>query len=335
MAAVVSIIVPAYNVEDKIEKCIKSILNQRYSDIELLCINDGSVDNTGHILDTLAKTDSRMKVIHNKNQGVSATRNYGIKNASGKYIQFVDSDDYIDDDMVLRLVEALETNQADVAICGYRFSNDVPTRIPQGGVWKKKEFVQNLHEFYTKGFFCSPINKLYIKEKILEMFDTSLNLGEDAVFNLNYFSNIDKVCCVDFAPYFYYVGNDGSLSWRYNPRAFECETKKNSKILSFLQNENEHLQIELFKEEFKADFKRCLDNEIIRGTDSKKDICKKIYDVLKTPLWSSVYGINAEENSKESQKICHAIDKYISSKIYIRYRRNIKQIIKKILCFKR
>ena len=91
----ISVIVPVYNVEQYVGECIESILSQSFYDIELILINDGSKDNSGSMCDEYAKKDNRIKVIHKKNEGVSIARNIGIKNASGKYIAFVDSDDLV------------------------------------------------------------------------------------------------------------------------------------------------------------------------------------------------------------------------------------------------
>ena len=99
----ISIIVPVYNVEKYLKKCIDSILNQTYSNIEILLIDDGSTDNSGIICDNFKKRDSRIKVVHKKNSGVSSTRNYGLDLATGKYISFVDSDDFVECDFIENL----------------------------------------------------------------------------------------------------------------------------------------------------------------------------------------------------------------------------------------
>ena len=96
MSAIISIIVPIYNVDNYLEKCIDSILNQALEEFELVLVNDGSTDNSGAICDKYSNKDERVKVIHKKNGGVSSARNVGIKNANGDYIGFVDPDDYVD-----------------------------------------------------------------------------------------------------------------------------------------------------------------------------------------------------------------------------------------------
>ena len=115
----VSIIVPVYNAQNSIGRCIESILNQDYENIELIAVNDGSKDNSGKILDEYAAKDSRMIVIHKTNSGVSDTRNIAIARASGTYLQFLDADDYIPVDSTKSMVRALEENNVDLVVSDF------------------------------------------------------------------------------------------------------------------------------------------------------------------------------------------------------------------------
>ena len=115
----ISIIVPVYKVEKYLEKCVKSILNQTFADFELILVDDGSPDQCGKMCDEYAKMDDRVKVIHKENGGLSDARNAGINLASGKYISFVDSDDYISNDMYELLYDLITTYDADISICDY------------------------------------------------------------------------------------------------------------------------------------------------------------------------------------------------------------------------
>ena len=116
----ISVIVPVYNVEKYLHKCIKSILDQTYKNLEIILVNDGSKDNSGMICDEFAKIDSRVKVIHQLNQGASVARNVGIDVSNGDYIGFVDSDDFIEPDMYELLLKNLLKNKVDVSICGIK-----------------------------------------------------------------------------------------------------------------------------------------------------------------------------------------------------------------------
>ena len=115
-----SIIIPVFNVEEYLPKCIESVVNQTYDNLEILLINDGSTDNSGVICDNFAHKDERVKVVHKENGGLSAARNLGLSLATGHYIAFLDSDDYIDSEMYETLVDALENADADIAACGFK-----------------------------------------------------------------------------------------------------------------------------------------------------------------------------------------------------------------------
>ena len=114
-----SIIIPVYNTEKYLHRCVDSVLQQNMSDYELILVDDGSTDGSGKICDEYKEKDSRVKVIHTQNQGVSKARNTGLELSSGEYIGFVDADDYIDADMYEKLIEASIDSNADVCCCGY------------------------------------------------------------------------------------------------------------------------------------------------------------------------------------------------------------------------
>ena len=116
----VSVIIPAYNIEDYIGRCLDSIISQTYKNLEIIVVDDGSRDHTGEILDNYAKKDRRIKVIHKENGGVSSARNKGIEAAEGDYIGFIDGDDLIESEMYKTLVDLLEEENADIAHCGYQ-----------------------------------------------------------------------------------------------------------------------------------------------------------------------------------------------------------------------
>ena len=119
MEELISVIVPIYNSEKTLERCLNSILQQVYNEIEVICVNDGSQDNSLSILEKFKIFDKRIKVISKINEGVSVARNEGIKVSNGQYILFVDSDDYIEKNMILDLYQAIKKVRADIAIEGY------------------------------------------------------------------------------------------------------------------------------------------------------------------------------------------------------------------------
>ena len=125
MEKLISIIVPVYNVGELLYKCINSIRNQSYTNLEILLIDDGSTDCSGELCEVMAKKDNRIKVIHKKNGGLSSARNLGVKVSKGDFVQFIDSDDWISPNMIEELYKAINYNLADIAICGIIMSDNI------------------------------------------------------------------------------------------------------------------------------------------------------------------------------------------------------------------
>jgi len=120
----ISIIIPVYNVEDYLARCLESILFQSFKDFEVLLIDDGSTDGSGKICDAYAQNDTRIRVIHKVNGGVSSARNVGLNNANGQYISFVDSDDFVHPCFLEFLYNSIKSSKADISICDYEKRND-------------------------------------------------------------------------------------------------------------------------------------------------------------------------------------------------------------------
>lgn len=192
-----SIIVPVYNVEKYLSKCIDSILNQTFEDFELILIDDGSPDECGKICDNYANKDRRIIVIHQKNAGVSAARNAGLDIAKGEYIGFIDSDDYIDKTMYEKLINAIESFNVDMAICGYDYINEA------GNVERK--FKSSSPKTYSKSetfsaMFDMPqsirlglVNKLFKNNLIKNLrLPIDYHSTEDGYFLINYLENINS-----------------------------------------------------------------------------------------------------------------------------------------------
>ena len=120
----ISVIIPVYNVEEYLDKCVTSVLNQTYKNLEIILVDDGSPDNCPKMCDEWAKKDKRIKVVHKKNGGLSDARNSGIEVCTGEYIGFVDSDDYIDKQMYKELLKRIESTNSDMVMCGINCVND-------------------------------------------------------------------------------------------------------------------------------------------------------------------------------------------------------------------
>ncbi len=201
MSSKVSIIVPIYNTEKYLPTCLDSILNQTYQNLEIILVDDGSTDNSGKIADEYAKKDQRIKVIHQKNSGQSAARNTGLKKVTGEYVNFIDSDDFITNDFVIKLLQPyLDNPKISLSICGLRY-NWLKTKTHKDVFIKplrsrkksesKKAYI--LYLLATDGRLYSSVNKLFKKAYLKNLlFDESINFAEDTKFVLNYLKNVPE-----------------------------------------------------------------------------------------------------------------------------------------------
>lgn len=216
----VSIIVPIYNSEKFLKKCLDSLINQTYKNIEIVCVNDGSKDNSLEILKDYKSKDNRVVVIDKENEGVSIARNTGIQKATGEYITFVDSDDWVDEDFIEKLYTALKEQNVEVVRGNFYKNSNYETH----------DFVGNLKDLKNKTFFTtekkfsnSVINKIatgelpcYVvllmasKENILKtpLFNSELKLMEDVVFYMNLLNNVESIYFLDTPIYHYYENKD-------------------------------------------------------------------------------------------------------------------------------
>ena len=217
MNPTVSIIVPVYNAEEYLRRCVDSILTQEYTDFELILVDDGSKDNSPSICDEYAKNDSRVHVIHKENTGVSDTRNLAISMACGTYLQFLDSDDWITPDATKSFVRAAEEYHCDLVIAD--FYRVVGERLSHKGdieddtVMTREEFASHMIENPADFYYGVLWNKLYrrdIIEKYHIRMDTSLSWCEDFLFNLEYIRHAESFYALQ-VPIYYYVKRKGSL----------------------------------------------------------------------------------------------------------------------------
>lgn len=212
--AELSIIVPIYNVERYLERCIESILVQTYTDFELILVNDGSPDRCAEIMEQYAQKDSRIVTIHQENKGVSAARNAGLKIAQGKYVGFVDPDDWIDEKMYKIMIEKLDETESDMACCNWDVYDEKMNRKEHGvqdipTIMSNEEFL--MHYFDLPRTVGGTVwNKLFLKKHITEMFDESMILGEDAVFSAHCCLNSNQVVYLNAAFYHNYERNNSA-----------------------------------------------------------------------------------------------------------------------------
>lgn len=217
MNPTVSIIVPVYNAEEYLKRCVDSILQQEYKDFELILVNDGSKDSSGAICDAYAQEDPRVKVVHKENTGVSDTRNLALDMAKGTYIQFLDSDDWITPDATKLLVRSAMEQECDLVIADfYRVVGEHLSHkgdIEETDVMTQEEFASHMMENPADFYYGVLWNKLYKREIIEEhniRMDKTISWCEDFIFNMEYFLHAHSFYALQ-APIYYYLKRKGSL----------------------------------------------------------------------------------------------------------------------------
>ena len=224
-----SIIVPVYKVEQYLEKCLDSILNQTYKDFELILVDDGSPDNCPAICDEFAKKDSRIIVIHKENGGVSSARNEALKIAKGEFIWCIDSDDYVETNALEILSQYIEKNSADLYVFDRGLSENYP--------------IENLDRLFYDHYFkyhfgFAPWNKIY-KNSILQdnaiLFDTEEAIGEDLLFNITYYTKIKSLEFLEENLYHWTIREDSAVH-SFDPKRYKNQMRLYSKITDMLEN---------------------------------------------------------------------------------------------------
>lgn len=213
----ISIIVPVYNVEKYVEKCIQSLINQSYKNIEIILVDDGSNDRSNKIIDEYAKVDSRILTIHQKNKGVSAARNAGLKVATGEYVGFVDPDDYVDYQMYETMLKKIELNMSDLAVCGFSKVTELSDKEEifeiKDELLSPKKCVEDLFDF-RGGYAIKPSvwNKLFRRDKIGDLkFDENIGISEDLKFVVQYILKCNSIVYVKQA-FYKNLQRDGSIT---------------------------------------------------------------------------------------------------------------------------
>lgn len=215
----ISCIIPVYNVEKFLDECICSILKQSFSDFELILVDDGSKDKSGEICKKYSTLDSRVKVISQSNRGASAARNNGIKNSTGDYICFVDSDDWVYQDFFEIMYTTAVNSNADIVVCGYRQevpikNNSIEIRdiysVPQEKdkvFYTREEFFHIFPKLRTDNNMLlalqSPCMRLIKRRSDLPLFDENTAYGEDDLFNIRLYEIINSICYIKPLLYFY------------------------------------------------------------------------------------------------------------------------------------
>ncbi|OUP56312.1 hypothetical protein B5F14_09775 [Faecalitalea cylindroides] len=218
----VSVIIPIYQVEKYLERCIKSVINQSYKNIEIILIDDGSTDHCPTICDEYAQKDSRIIVIHKQNGGLSSARNSGLSACSGDYVSFIDSDDYIDEHMIETMVKKIETTNSDIVCCGFYFEMDngyfSKSFMPDLILNRSNAIDALIENTYLNHYSW---NKLYKKKVFKNVYFPEGKLFEDIRTTYKLFLNADKVCLIDEYLYHYQIRRNSIISSSKGDKVFE------------------------------------------------------------------------------------------------------------------
>lgn len=233
MSTKVSIIVPVYNVEKYIERCVKSIQNQTMKELEIILVDDGSTDGSGKMCDKFAQADSRIQVIHKDNGGLTSAWKAGVGQATGKFVGFVDSDDWIDLDMFETLYTKAEETDSDVTICGlvYEFEDgQTGTKTESskllGKVYERKDIEREIFptllndgSFFGRTIQPARVTKLYKRQIVMENIkycSDSVSIGEDLQITFPVLCDAKRVCMIeDYFPYHYWI-NGTSMTGKHD-----------------------------------------------------------------------------------------------------------------------
>ena len=255
MSKKISVIVPVYNVEKYLEKCIDSIINQEYKNIEIILVNDGSTDKSIDICKKYKNIDDRIVLIDKKNAGVSSSRNLGISLAKGDFIAFIDPDDWIEKDMLFNMYKKCNQGNFDMCICNYvieyeNFYKKIDMKVP----FSKKIFndksdimkyiIASLISSETlnqdEGFMMGSICRILVKSSIIKenniLFDENITYSEDLLFLLKILLNTERLC-IDDKTYYHYFQRENSAVNSYRKTYYDDVMKVYNKINEILSQE--------------------------------------------------------------------------------------------------
>ena len=288
MEGLISIIIPIYNVEKYLNKCVQSVIEQTYKNLEIILVDDGSPDNCPKICDEWANKDKRIKVIHKQNGGVSSARNEGLKNITGEYVVFIDPDDYVSKDFLYNLISVANNDLVDMVISGFTIVDD---KGNQKLISKEKitevsmDNIDCFMDLIMDRFFDTPCNKLYKSKLIKSTFREGLPLGEDRIFNLDYFKEINNKVIINNSTGYFYVSNPTSACHKKRKDIYDILLISHEEVCKFLDlkygthENNRFYRLNLdfavnvvskcLKEDRKETYKKLYNNELFKESITK------------------------------------------------------------------
>ena len=321
----ITIIIPIYKVEKQLRKCIDSIVNQSYKNLEIILVDDGSPDDCPKICDEYAAKDSRIIVIHKENGGLSSARNAGIEIATGNYIAFVDSDDYIHENMYENMLKLLVNNGADVCICNYEYVDEYNNLFPIHFTSPIKDEILNANQLFQKleepfsWYYITAWNKLY-KKVILDKETFPVGKIHEDEFSIHHIiGKCNKIVCTS-KKYYYYVQRNGSIMSQRNTNS------ELDKVEALLDRYKYYCTINQKNSKyFVHDVYYRVYSLLINDCKIDKELSKR-----RTNYFKQVYKILLRKKDLRAFKLLLA---FIYSKIP--YRKGVKALLKMLIATKR
>lgn len=322
----ISIIVPIYNMSKYLDRCMESLLKQTYTNIEIIMVDDGSPDDCGSKCDDYASRDRRIKVIHKQNAGLGMARNSGLDIANGKYVAFIDSDDYVDIEMIEKLYHRLQNTKADTCFCRYYNVTAEKMNILAPEIYKKNNYQQDEIKEILLGMIGSlpeepgdveigmsvwkGLYSLDIINKSKIRFQSERKyISEDIIFHIEYLQKAQKVV-VEETPNYYYCDNGGSLTKSYKANRFEMEKILFQKVINELDKifQEEEYNQRLFKS-FLGRVRRCISQEV-NDNSNRKNVRKNIKQICEDQLVQSVIEKFDDKNLQVTKRMVNFFMKY-------------------------
>lgn len=334
----ISMIVPVYNVQEYLETCIRSVINQTFTNIELILVDDGSTDQSGDICDKFAAMDDRIRVVHTKNCGLVSARKKGLQLAKGKYIGFVDGDDWVDDNMLSAMCQQVQKTGADIVICDvikeYPNCKETVEQNISGGEYDKYLLTQNIYprmiyagDFFEFGLLPCMCNKIYKTELVKEIYNLvnkEINVGEDVCCTYRALYEASKIVYIKGEYLYHYRQHSDSMM----KKSYIDNMDKVLLMLNFLSNQFSgaeqyiRTQIQYYNVLF-------ISNIVLEvyGINSKEKFRYKNEYIRKLRQESLVQTLMAESIHMELPGLQHAIMNYLREYDFLSYLKMIVFIV--------
>lgn len=299
MKPLISVIVPVYKVDKYLRKCIDSIINQTYKNLEIILVDDGSPDNCPKICDEYAKQDSRIKVIHKQNGGLSDARNAGMKIATGDYISFIDSDDWISNDTLYKLLDSAENYGADIAECNIYSVEDNKIKRYNNDKFAFYDDNYSIMQSYIKGYNIKTVvwNKLYKKEILDDIIFEVGKYNEDEFFTYRVLANAKRLVHIDFYGYYYLQRSNSIMGESYSLKKLDSLEGCSRRALFIKQNYPDLYFLELKSVTFSC-INHCQKLLKNKQVDENRVGRKKVKAIKKQFKWNHDYFSKLNKKDK-------------------------------------